>query len=56
MPTIWMRFALMVKRLHDLGHSGFMMFTQLIPAIGALIVQVMGGLTQGNAFPNDYRL
>ena len=56
MQSIWMRFALMVKRFHDLGHSGFRVFTQFIPAMGALIVLVMCGLTQGNAFPNDYGL
>lgn len=53
-PTLWMRLALMVKRFHDLGHSGFMVFCQLIPMVGGLIVFVMCGLTQGNKFPNDY--
>ena len=53
-PTLWMRLALMVKRFHDLGYSGFMVFCQFIPLIGGLIVFVMCGLSQGNNFPNDY--
>jgi uncharacterized membrane protein YhaH (DUF805 family) len=54
LPWIWIGPAVLVKRWHDIGHSGWMILTMLIPLIGGLITTVYCGFIKGNARKNQY--
>lgn len=55
---IWLFFALIqlsvsVRRLHDLGKTGWLLLLALIPVIGAIILLIWFA-TKGTTGPNEY--
>ena len=52
--AVWASLALYVKRLHDVGRSGWWVLVGLIPYIGGLILLVWLGFASGNYGENDY--
>lgn len=53
MASLYMTFAISVKRLHDLGWPGIVACVFLFPAIGLLAFMLLGLLKGGNE-PNKY--
>ena len=51
--AFWMIFSLQVKRLHDIGYSGWWLLLTLIPYIG-MIISLIIGLYPGNKDVNKY--
>ncbi len=45
--------ALAVRRLHDIGKSGWMLLLELIPVIGSIWIFVLN-VTEGEAKENKY--
>ncbi|MEC7838162.1 MAG: DUF805 domain-containing protein [Chloroflexota bacterium] len=43
-----------VRRIHDIGSSGWFLLISLIPIIGVLILFVMLGFIKGNIGKNKY--
>lgn len=52
-PAIWIVLATYVKRWHDLGKSGWMTLTLLIPYVNLLILLILG-LWPGTSESNKY--
>jgi uncharacterized membrane protein YhaH (DUF805 family) len=50
---MWISLATYAKRWHDIGHSGWMSLTLLIPFVGLLILGYLG-FSPGAAGPNKY--
>lgn len=48
--------SIIVKRLHDRGHSGWMIFVGLIPILGPMWLTFECGFMKGNEEENDYGL
>ncbi len=46
---LWINFATEVRRLHDIGHSGFWVFLHIIPLIGTFILFIWGGFIDGES-------
>jgi uncharacterized membrane protein YhaH (DUF805 family) len=51
--TLYSNIAVAVKRLHDLGYSGFLAFALLIPIVN-LAFTIWVGILPGTAGPNRY--
>jgi uncharacterized membrane protein YhaH (DUF805 family) len=52
--VIYMNFAVMVKRCHDRGKSGWMSLISLIPLVGAIWWLIDLGILAGQDGPNEY--
>ena len=52
-PALWIAFATIAKRWHDIGWTGWMTLTQLIPYVNVLIFFVLG-MIPGNKGSNEY--
>ena len=52
--AVWMSLALYIKRLHDIGRSGWWVLVGFIPYVGSLILLVWLGLAAGNVGENEY--
>jgi uncharacterized membrane protein YhaH (DUF805 family) len=50
----WVQLAVSVKRLHDLGRSGWLYLISLVPGIGSLILLVMLGFRDGERGDNRF--
>jgi nitrate/nitrite transporter NarK len=50
----WVCVALQIKRWHDLGKTGWLVFINLIPAVGILISLVVLGFFKGNSDSNKF--
>lgn len=53
-PYMWSVIALQVKRWHDRGKSGFMIFVNLIPLVGGIWAFVECGCLRGTEGNNEY--
>lgn len=53
LATLIPSLAVAVRRLHDVGHSGWFYFIGLIPFIGAIVLLVWF-FTEGNRFANKW--
>jgi uncharacterized membrane protein YhaH (DUF805 family) len=51
---VWMGLAVQVKRWHDRGNSGWMIFIVLIPVIGFILALIELGFNKGDSGPNKY--
>lgn len=52
--TIWVLFALLVKRMHDLGRAGSRLYLLLIPIIGQIWILIECGFHEGQKSTNTY--
>ena len=52
-PILPAAFCVTVRRLHDIGHSGWYQLVILIPCVG-IIMYLVWTLTEGNSIPNVY--
>ncbi len=50
----YMGIPVSVKRLHDVGATGWTMLLLLIPILGAIILCVITGFMKGDSGPNKY--
>lgn len=50
----WIRFAILAKRLHDRGRSGWFGLLSLIPIVGQFGVLIYAAGLRGDALPNRY--
>ncbi len=53
LATIYANFAVTVKRLHDVGYSGFLAVLMFVP-LANLFFTIWIGILPGNAGPNAY--
>jgi uncharacterized membrane protein YhaH (DUF805 family) len=53
LATIYVNIATSVKRLHDVGYSGFLAFAVLVPVVN-LAFNIWVGILPGTAGPNSY--
>jgi uncharacterized membrane protein YhaH (DUF805 family) len=53
-PLIWISLAVQIKRWHDRDKSGFMVFINFIPIVGAIWAFVEVGCLRGTEGPNRY--
>jgi len=54
--ALWVAFALLVKRCHDLNVSGYWSLVALVPLFGAIWAVVVMGCVRGTKGPNRYGL
>jgi uncharacterized membrane protein YhaH (DUF805 family) len=54
LPVLWISLAVVVKRWHDRGKSGWWIFIGLIPIIGAIWAFVEVCCLRGTEGPNSY--
>lgn len=54
LPLIWPGIAVQVKRLHDLGFTGWLALINLVPVIGGLVMLIWLGFFKGSDEPNAY--
>lgn len=52
--AVWIEFAILAKRCHDLGLSGLWSLVTLIPLFGAIWALIALGCMKGTAGPNRY--
>jgi len=52
--SLWMSFAVMVKRCHDRGFSGWMSLIYLIPLAGPIWALIALGIMEGEKGPNAW--
>jgi uncharacterized membrane protein YhaH (DUF805 family) len=53
LATIYANVAVTVKRLHDVGYSGFLAVVMFVPLVN-LVFTIWIGIVPGNAGPNAY--
>jgi uncharacterized membrane protein YhaH (DUF805 family) len=53
-PLIWISLAVQIKRWHDRDKSGFMVFINFIPIVGAIWAFVEVGCLRGTEGPNRF--
>ena len=54
LSSLYMSFALMVKRCHDRGFSGWMSLIALIPVAGSIWMLIALGIMEGEKGPNKW--
>lgn len=52
--VVWFAIMSSIRRLHDLGMTGWWLFLTWIPIIGSLILTVLLGFVRGDKEPNKY--
>ena len=50
----WIAIALQIKRWHDLGKTGWLVFINLVPAVGTAISLIVLGFVKGGSGPNKF--
>lgn len=53
-PALWMNYAILAKRWHDRGKSGWWSLIGLVPIIGGLWILVECGLLEGDTGDNEF--
>ena len=51
---MWVDLALNVKRLHDLGWTGWLVLVSFVPLVGGLFSLICLGIVDGESGPNQF--
>lgn len=54
LPVSWVYFCLIVKRLHDIGLTGWLVVVSFVPAVGGLLTLIICGFIPGQRHINRY--
>ena len=54
LPLLWPSIVVQIKRLHDLGFTGWLVLINLVPILGGLLMLIWLGFFKGSDLPNPY--